>query len=880
MSSPPSRTLPLSAAAALLAAPILLALAIALTPLTTDAFALFGGISRGNAVGWLEGFSTIDPNQGYTADALGRRAAQDLLAGRLPLWNPFEGLGAPLLGEMQAAALFPPTLLLLLPHGQVLEHTALQIVAGFGTFLFLRRFGLGVAAALTGGLLFEFNGVFAWLRNAVYNPVALLPWLFFAVESLFVASAAGRRWRERFGMVSLGAVAAALALYAGFPEVVYLYCLPLFAWVALRTAGLSRRAAAAFWADLAMLGALAGLLASPLLLAFWSVLTQSDVGAHHDAGFTDAALPKAGLVTYLLPYLFGPIGASRNPVVSAVWGSGGYAGTAMAALATGGLLCAWRRPAVWVLAGWVAVAVAVSHGAPVLLQLFHRVPLVTEAAFSRYLNAGWLFCGTVLAAIGIDALPTLPRRRRAAIACGLVTVAIVLALQPAWPLLVEAWGARQGFRKFIVVSLVVGAVVLLGLALAGRARSRGAMGAIAVAEAVVLFAVPYASAPRYARIDDGLIRFLAPRTGVQRVMIAGGHGITPNYGSALGIPFINYDDLPVPLRTVAWAQRVQGPDVPALLFRPDAWPPALQADVRPRLPGYAAAGVRYALAPPDFFSVTPALADQGAAVNLAAGEQSVVEVDPLPGLSGVRSLSVLLGTYGGAADGRLAIRLCQAERCTEVGADLAGAADNEPLRLDLPEPFRLDPAPFRVILDKHGGTHPVALWSRPPGPGPSARPIGPVGAATIGGLVPRLAFESTDAPRRVFRAHTTDVYELTEYRPYASAPGCTVTATSQEQLAAECLAPARLTRLEVMMNGWTATVNGRAVPVSLADDTFQAIDLPAGSSSIQFRYDPPFVRPAMGLAAATLLALAVTAAGSGRASRRGRSWRIREGNGR
>lgn len=119
------------------------------------------GLYYGGSDPILPGLPTIDPNYGFTSEALGVRAAKDVLSGKLPLWNLYEGFGAPLLGEMQSAALFPLTWLQALPHGQVLEQALLQILAGAGAFLFLRKLGLGPRAALTGGVLFQLNGVFA-----------------------------------------------------------------------------------------------------------------------------------------------------------------------------------------------------------------------------------------------------------------------------------------------------------------------------------------------------------------------------------------------------------------------------------------------------------------------------------------------------------------------------------------------------------------------------------------------------------------------------------------------------------------------------------------------------------------------------------------------
>jgi uncharacterized membrane protein YfhO len=55
------------------------------------------------------------------------------------------------------------------------------------------------------------------------------------------------------------------------------------------------------------------------------------------------------------------------------------------------------------------------------------------------------------------------------------------------------------------------------------------------------------------------------------------------------------------------------------------------------------------------------------------------------------------------------------------------------------------------------------------------------------------------------------------------------------------------------MRGWTAAVNNTAVPIGLADNTFQTINLPAGDSRIQFNYEPPGGKLALSVALAALL---------------------------
>ena len=72
---------------------------------------LFARIHQGGATG--PGQPTLESNMGFTAQALGTRAALDWFRGRVPLWNYFEGTGVPLAGEMQSAALFLPFILFL-----------------------------------------------------------------------------------------------------------------------------------------------------------------------------------------------------------------------------------------------------------------------------------------------------------------------------------------------------------------------------------------------------------------------------------------------------------------------------------------------------------------------------------------------------------------------------------------------------------------------------------------------------------------------------------------------------------------------------------------------------------------------------------------------
>lgn len=850
-----------------IALPVLLAFVLVVGGVTSDPVSLWGGIGIGGQPGLLPGNGTIDPAAGFISYPLGVRAALDVLSGQLPLWNHFEGLGTPLLGEMQSAALFPPTLLLLLPHGPLLEHTMLQVIAGFGTYFFLRQFGLGGPAALAGALLFEFNGVFAWITNSIFNPVALLPWLFYAVESLFCAGRDGHSWTRRLPLICVGALAAALALYAGFPEVVYFYSLLLAAWSVLRGLALPLRRAAAFAGDLLVLAVLALILSAPLLTAFGAFVAEAGLGGHQGEGYRNEYLSPLGLLSYLMPYVYGPIFAAPISLVgNDFWFRiGGYLGVMPLLLGVAGLTTSWRRPVSWLLLVWILIAVGASHGMPLAHGFLMSIPLAKLGMYGRYLAAGWIFACVILSAIFIDCLPHLgldARRCAGWIAACTLVLALAGGIAVNAPTLEALWQARHGQRLYLVASLSAALALLLGFLLSSRFRSgsaaQRALTALAAAEVMLAFLLPFASYPRTAGADLELVAFLRDHAGLQRVAVASRSGLMPNFGSMFGFALLNYDDLPVPARTADFVHSRLDPAGNPMLFRPDGrseGPVEREQSRREflaRLPDYEAAGVRYLLAEPDFFAAPAYPRGSGAATAtpLATGQTLTLTVQNKEPVI-VRGIIVTVGTYNRSSDGRLRATLCQADRCVNGAALLSQAQDNRPLRIEFGSPTTLaEGAPYRLMLNKEGGDHPVALWSLQEGDGAIAHATGPPQAS---GTLPMLALIAASDPALVLVTPTTAVFETAKYRPYATAEGCRVEASSQDQMIAQCDGSSRLIRLEVFMTGWSARVNGIPTEIVAAENLFQAVDLPAGHSTIDFSFVPAFIRASFAMALAGLL---------------------------
>jgi hypothetical protein len=72
-------------------------------------------------------------------------------------------------------------------------------------------------------------------------------------------------------------------------------------------------------------------------------------------------------------------------------------------------------------------------------------------------------------------------------------------------------------------------------------------------------------------------------------------------------------------------------------------------------------------------------------------------------------------------------------------------------------------------------------------------------------------------------------------------------------------APGFLFLADQWFPGWRATVNGAPAPILRADYLFRVVEVPAGESTVEFRYAPASVRIGAAISAATLLVLIVAA---------------------
>ncbi len=562
------------------------------------------GLAAGAYLGPLGGAQTIDPNNGFVSQALSHRAMLDLVHLHLPWWNPFEGTGAPLAGEMQSAAFFPPTVLTLLSNGQLYEHILLELVAGIATFLLLRRLGLHRIVATGAGIAFALNGTFAWFSHATVNPIACLPLLLLGIEYAYTASL-----ERRAGGWWLIAVAGVLSVTAGFPEVAYIDALLGLLWFVWRCCALTRIERGPMLRKGAAGAAVAGLLAAPLLIAALDYFGRANLGLHSSSTAASSHFGNDALSQLVLPYVYGPINDYTDPrlKVMELWLTvGGFLSTSLLLLGSLGLVSRGRRGLRITLAIWVVLAFARMYGEPPGLgAILRALPGMSRVFFERYGFASLEFAVVVLAALGIDDLIRAPaHRRRLWWSAGGMLVVVGAAFLNARPL-TQQLGARFASRPYLAAAVAWGLLVVAVIGASSFLRSPRAMAltvvAVVIVDSLVLFVAPEASAPRSVQTDLAPVSFLKSHLSGQRFFTLG--PLAPNYGSYFGINSLNINDLPIPKVFGRFVNERLDSYVNPTVFvgnnggSRDLLAPSPAQELLGNLGSYRAAGVAYVLTP-------------------------------------------------------------------------------------------------------------------------------------------------------------------------------------------------------------------------------------------------------------------------------------------
>src|SRR5579859_7068463 len=239
---------------------------------------------------------------------------QTLLSGELPLWNPHQFIGHPVIGNPHAALFYPATWFMWLvgvQRGMSLSFVFHVWLGAWGMAALMRSFKASYVGSLLAGIIYGMSGwTGARLYVGHYNlfvVYALTSWMLVAYRYAL----AKRTWRSTlFGMVVTGA-----ALLAGYPPLVLYAGLGLVSlWifhigqVYFQTDSQFQDLwQAAWYAGLRLVAIVAGgvILGAALVIPALQ-LTGLSARNSTDLAFANSyALPPVQLLDLAFPYLFG-----------------------------------------------------------------------------------------------------------------------------------------------------------------------------------------------------------------------------------------------------------------------------------------------------------------------------------------------------------------------------------------------------------------------------------------------------------------------------------------------------------------------------------------------------------------------------------------------
>ncbi len=712
---------------------------------------------------------------------LKRVLRERLLAGQLGLWNPLMGLGRPLLGMVQPAALYPLDVLMLLPVplGLNLFLAAHLFILAFGARAWARRIGASDDGAALSGLVIALSGyVVAMLdgNGAYMVGAAWVPWaLAFAADA---RDATG--WARASVIARLG-LALAATVIAGDPQATHL-SLGLCALQALGRG--DRRAIGRSLALLAAGAALAGLIAAAQLVPALEAARLGRPGGVDPDDAAHFALHPARLLELAWARPFGePLDfahwwhrALDRPgeeiAYPSLFGSL-YLGLATPLLALAALTRRRRELRLLGLCAVVLAVIAVGRHAPLWDPFFRWVPGVGLFRYPEKYVFPLSLCLAALAGCGLDAALAAPRR-----------AALVGA----------------------------GAVALLGLGALAAARS---------------------GAPIVAWLSHGA-------SGVDVTAAAAQLARQGRVALALGVACL----APVALVAAGWLAPSRLPrllvaivavDLALAAFHLLDWVPGPRLRERSPIVDDLRAEAGQTIAP----------------IRLYRSPETLLT---LPGGDPIAQTRGPLVPDVGMEDGVNHVEAYDYFHTDGESALWAAFSGR------LPTLMRITATRFALLPDRGDGDPPPGL----------ARVM------SYPGLGASLMEVEGDAPRVYLAQHTIPVGGLADGARAIAAPGfrpgvdavvegearetdgaCALDRFSPEAVDLHCdaAAPGWAILADAPAPGWRARVDGREAPIAVANLALRAIPVPAGRSTVELRYRPPYFAAAL-LASGLGLALA------------------------
>jgi hypothetical protein len=333
-----------------------------------------------------------------------REVGRQWREGSIPLWNPYQAFGTPLLADPQAAALYPlqaPYLLLAAGPAWAVTVACHHVILLLGTWWLCRELKLSRAAALVGAANLGFAGLVleAAHDQPAFVTLAWLPVVFACAVRL------GSQPGRRAAAALVGAWA--MQILAGYPQTIAYTGYLVLAWLAVAALAAARCDRAVSLRIMAW--ATAALVLSACLTAVQLLPTLELLSASVRVPGRMTAAQQAHLA------------ASPRELFSAAQG------VLPLALAGFGVWRWTQRRAAWFLAVCGAMVLLLATGpATPLFSLLHFLPGGTWLRGIRRILPLWCLCAAVLSAAGAHVFLE-HRTRPARIAGELLLCAVIAA---------------------------------------------------------------------------------------------------------------------------------------------------------------------------------------------------------------------------------------------------------------------------------------------------------------------------------------------------------------------------------------------------------------------------------------------------------------------
>lgn len=319
-------------------------------------------------------------------------ALDSLKIGKLPLWNPHNFSGTPLLANFQSAALYPLNVIYAFTSqisGWSILVAIQPLLATIFTYFFARSIGVGQLGSLLASLSFGFSGFMTvWLEyNTVGHVILWLPLILLAVEKLYKRLTA--LW------IVILALAHTFALLAGHPQIYgYLLIFSLF-YILERGKNWSVK----IW--LCIISLLGVGIASIQLVPGIELIKLSARSPHDfHQFFTGILIQPWQFISMLFPNFFG------NPATRTYWLNDTFLGK----VTTIGIVPLFFLPGIfrrfdktvrWFF--WALIIILVLISANPVSYLIYKLPLPIISSSSPTLMTYVLaFCMCILCGLGLD----------------------------------------------------------------------------------------------------------------------------------------------------------------------------------------------------------------------------------------------------------------------------------------------------------------------------------------------------------------------------------------------------------------------------------------------------------------------------------------------